>query len=862
MINKVRCKDIMIIMAGFFLLVLSAIGVLAAPLDAILNPISRLNIAAFYASYGFIIDAMLYFLLLMGAAQAGLGKMFKERSGKAIIVAVGLALSFSVTVWEFSSGFRLANLWPLAIIIVLLTIGIAFYNFVKIGGTLNKGMTLLAFSFLFYFFQGLVPSLANWFNTHPSQWIRLIWALLNILAFFCLIWGVVELIKGLGGGPSPGPKGPAGGRGPPGGPGQPGRQGPAGGREHAPPHGPGEEAHGPERGRGEGPGAGRIVAEITHPRANAPGDPDAVRNTGDPTPIDIRGKISGPHPQYIYIFGIYGIDGFIRSRIAPHAFNQGTEAQLNINTTNVSMVDGTAGQLAPGFYWVVLFAQHVGGEPVDAPENFRQIPEALRITNAPARKIQVRSGGEGGAREERGELDENTQRLLEQLPPEMREEVKGFLGLIKEANELSKRSAVNTDNKHRLIREFLDLYDHGRIDEALQKIIQEKEIIADELKRIEESRSIIKRLIAYYEKALKRARDSNNEATATALEEENRKCKEILALVDKLENNLKDQQKELDRHVGEMKIKSDVLPNLEKLIKKEQGILFEINKYNEAEQKREQELIEKTLARIKAVRERMDRAAETSPAKREMLKPLQIVEPGKKPKIEKVENLSETVQMSIKSMPLSDWEIGINGDDMSLMDISISGKRYLRVANMHGRERVGEWNFRGSTDVDKGLLAMNNIILKQIDLKDGDRVNCAHKRYIYEGGSESFVLELEKIGSASGATSRKGVPDMATVMELTGGLNPELDAFLKETERQDRETGEMMRKITAELVKMGKTEAEIAEIMQDNDVPAILKIIQAEDPAFASDLRARGEEELRLAQESLDRGKGHFERVR
>ena len=43
------------------------------------------------------------------------------------------------------------------------------------------------------------------------------------------------------------------------------------------------------------------------------------------------------------------------------------------------------------------------------------------------------------------------------------------------------------------------------------------------------------------------------------------------------------------------------LPEWE-LIKKEQGILFEINKYNKAEQKREQELIEKTLARIKAAK--------------------------------------------------------------------------------------------------------------------------------------------------------------------------------------------------------------------------------------------------------------------
>jgi len=196
-------KKLLIGIAAVFLLAVNIVH--AQALDILLEPLSRFDIASLYQSYGFVIDCMLYFLLLVGAAQAGLSKMFEGRGGKAIIIGVGLALSISICYWEAQSGFRLANLWPLALIIVFVTFGIAFYNMLK-GAPCSRGVGLLAFAFLFFFFQSLAPSLEGWFSANPNEYVRLIWSLLQVAGVFAIIWGIIELIRCMGsGGSAPGP---------------------------------------------------------------------------------------------------------------------------------------------------------------------------------------------------------------------------------------------------------------------------------------------------------------------------------------------------------------------------------------------------------------------------------------------------------------------------------------------------------------------------------------------------------------------------------------------------------------------------------------------------------------------------------
>ncbi|MBD3313807.1 hypothetical protein GF345_05175, partial [Candidatus Woesearchaeota archaeon] len=56
------------------LLAVSMSSALAAPLDFVLEPLARFDVAGTYARFGFIIDALIYFMILLGAAEVALRK--------------------------------------------------------------------------------------------------------------------------------------------------------------------------------------------------------------------------------------------------------------------------------------------------------------------------------------------------------------------------------------------------------------------------------------------------------------------------------------------------------------------------------------------------------------------------------------------------------------------------------------------------------------------------------------------------------------------------------------------------------------------------------------------------------------------
>ncbi len=191
-------KKVYIALYVLLMLILFAASAHAQVLGTILEPFERLDIIGTYANYGFVIDAILYFVILVGAAQAGLGERFSGRGGKAIITGVGIALAIGAAVGSKMTGFRLGSLWPLALLLVLITIGFWIYNYIKkISGSQNKGFAMLAFGFLFFYMQSAAPQLAREFANSSNEYVRMIWALLNFAAIICLFWGLWELIKGI-----------------------------------------------------------------------------------------------------------------------------------------------------------------------------------------------------------------------------------------------------------------------------------------------------------------------------------------------------------------------------------------------------------------------------------------------------------------------------------------------------------------------------------------------------------------------------------------------------------------------------------------------------------------------------------------
>jgi len=83
-------------------------------------PLYGLNVGSIYAQYSLIVDSMLLVLILVGATQFSLGKHFgKDKGGKAVIIGVGVSLAVAAILLEYRTGYRLGNLWPIAIFIIL-----------------------------------------------------------------------------------------------------------------------------------------------------------------------------------------------------------------------------------------------------------------------------------------------------------------------------------------------------------------------------------------------------------------------------------------------------------------------------------------------------------------------------------------------------------------------------------------------------------------------------------------------------------------------------------------------------------------------------------------------------------------------
>ncbi|MCX6707132.1 MAG: hypothetical protein NT001_03245 [Candidatus Woesearchaeota archaeon] len=186
-------KRMYIVLFSLILLSLFAATVSAALLDPVLSTLDKINIVGTYGKYGFIIDTILYFVILIGAAQAGLGERFKDQ--KSIVVAVGIALAIGAAIGEQRTGFRLGNFWPLALLMAILAIAFGVYGyFKKISGTQNRGFAMLGFAFLFFYIQSAIPGLASQFANSTNDYVKLIWSVVTIIAIVCILWGIWKLI--------------------------------------------------------------------------------------------------------------------------------------------------------------------------------------------------------------------------------------------------------------------------------------------------------------------------------------------------------------------------------------------------------------------------------------------------------------------------------------------------------------------------------------------------------------------------------------------------------------------------------------------------------------------------------------------
>ena len=258
-----------------FLALSNLVSALSFSLNSVLGPLSGNAVANFYLRYFAFIDAVIYLILFLSLAQLVFMKVYKDnvKEAKMIGIAIALALTVSMAVLEYKTGFYLGQLAPVALIIFLTVIAILLFNlFLGLFTGANGKSVSGALTYLIIYGLLNVP-----FNT-LSKWIEqnvsLLSAVLAIAALVAFIYLIIELFKavGLGGGDSSSTS-----TGPTGATGQPGPQSPQG-----PPGTPPQQQTPPET-----------------PPAEYPNDLRDIINNGY---IDSVNNLNQAYGQYAQIF--------------------------------------------------------------------------------------------------------------------------------------------------------------------------------------------------------------------------------------------------------------------------------------------------------------------------------------------------------------------------------------------------------------------------------------------------------------------------------------------------------------------------------------------------------------------------------
>jgi len=203
----------------FSLILASTFSIAAFNFNNILGPFSGLNIGSFYLRYFAFIDAIVYFILFLSLAQMVFTKVYGEGS-KLIGVAIGLALTVSMTVLEMKTGFYIGQIYPIALIIFLLVIAILLFNLFQGLFTKENGKTVSA-ALTYLIIYGLLSAPFAVLNLWLEQNVPFLIAILALAALAAFIYLIIELFKAIGFGKNStptqgerGPQGPPGERGP------------------------------------------------------------------------------------------------------------------------------------------------------------------------------------------------------------------------------------------------------------------------------------------------------------------------------------------------------------------------------------------------------------------------------------------------------------------------------------------------------------------------------------------------------------------------------------------------------------------------------------------------------------------------
>jgi len=183
-------------------------------------PMYGFDVAGIYERFDLMIDSFILLILFLGVTQFSLGRHFgRDRSGRAVIIGVGLSLALAAIFFEYRTGWRIVNLGPLAIAIFSIVLAILIYQIVRL--LCDHAAMPVAFVTFFTMMDILIPDQLMRLQNYPALagTVNLVYAIaviMLIVGIIRCIWSVPRWGGGGGGGPGGGPghAGPPGPHGP------------------------------------------------------------------------------------------------------------------------------------------------------------------------------------------------------------------------------------------------------------------------------------------------------------------------------------------------------------------------------------------------------------------------------------------------------------------------------------------------------------------------------------------------------------------------------------------------------------------------------------------------------------------------
>ena len=89
----------------------------------------------FYESFYGWLDFFIFFLIFGSAAQVFIGKKFENvKGGQGLVLGLGLAMSLALTTWAHLNNYRLLDLGPVIIILLIIAFIVWIYSYIKTKG--------------------------------------------------------------------------------------------------------------------------------------------------------------------------------------------------------------------------------------------------------------------------------------------------------------------------------------------------------------------------------------------------------------------------------------------------------------------------------------------------------------------------------------------------------------------------------------------------------------------------------------------------------------------------------------------------------------------------------------------------------